>query len=283
VDRDEPTRFTTADWWDEYWHGTPLPQRIDFGTSAYVDRLLDVLMRYLPDGAGERSALEIGGAPGRYLAFMHDRGFAVTALEYSPVGVELTRENFRRLGIPGRVLHGDMFDQELDVPLQDVVYSLGLIEHFDDPTAVARAHARLVEPGGILVIGAPNLMGLSRRLHRRLSPSVLESHHWPATDPARWEAFERELGLDVLFKQYIGGFEPGVFGRIESDSLVDRALWRGLQLLRIPLNHRWAGVLRDRNSVRWSGYVMAVYRVAGQPRSGELEGGPSDRRLGSLP
>lgn len=257
---DEPTRFTTAEWWDDYWHGTPLPQRLDFGSSAYVDELLGVLTRYLPDRPGS-SVLEIGGAPGRYLAFLHGRGYEVTALEYSPVGVELARENFRRLGIPGRVVHGDMFDPDVGIPQQDAVYSLGLIEHFDDPAAVARAHVRLVKPGGIVIIGAPNLLGISRWLHRRLSPSVLESHHWPATDPASWSAFERELGLELLFKDYVGGFEPAVFGRLESHALADRLLWRVLWALRWPLGSRRARWLRRRNSKLWSGYLIAAYRV----------------------
>jgi SAM-dependent methyltransferase len=154
-----------------------------------------------------------------------------------------------------------MFDADLDIPPQDAVYSLGLIEHFDDPTAVARAHARLVKPGGILIIGAPNLMGLSRWLHARLSPSVLESHHWPATDPAGWTAFERDLGLELLFKEYIGGFEPAVFGRLESERLPDRLLWRALRALRVPLGRPWARGLRRRNSPHWSGYVIAAYRL----------------------
>jgi SAM-dependent methyltransferase len=265
---DEPTRFTTAEWWDDYWQGTPLPQRLDFGTSVYVDELLRVLTRYLPDRPGS-SVLEIGGAPGRYLAFLHGRGYEVTALEYSPVGVQLTRENFRRLGIPARVVHGDMFDRDLDIPQQDAVYSLGLIEHFDDPAAVARAHARLIQPGGILIIGAPNLLGLSRWLHRRLSASVLESHHWPSTDPAGWSVFERELGLELLFKEYVGGFEPAVFGRLESDAFVNRLLWRVLWALRWPLGRRWARRLRRHNSPLWSGYVIAAYRV---PQVAELAG-----------
>jgi SAM-dependent methyltransferase len=257
---DDPTRFTTAGWWDDYWRGTPLPQRIGFGTSAYVDELLRVLDRHIPRGP-DHSVLEIGGAPGRYLAFMKDRGLQITALEYSRVGVELTEENFRRLGIDATIVHGDMFDRDIELPQQDAVYSLGLIEHFDDPSAVARAHARLVKPGGVLVIGAPNLLGLSRWLHGRLSPSVLETHHWPATDPDAWSAFERELGLEVLYKAYIGGFEPAVFGRLESDRPVDRVLWRALRLLRHPLGARWARGLRRFNSPRWSGYVIAAYRL----------------------
>ena len=260
VSIDDPTRFTTAAWWDDYWTDTPLPQKIGFGTSVYLDQLLAVLTRYLPSGNGQ-SVLEIGGAPGRYLAMMHERGLAVTALEYSPVGVELTKENFRRLGIKATVVHGDMFDASLDIAPQDAVYSLGLIEHFDDPAAVARAHMRLVNPGGILIIGAPNLQGLSRRLHAPALPSVLETHHWPATDPAGWSAYERELGLELLFKDYVGGSSPRCSGGSRATRSPTRSCGGRCTCCAIRSTRSRAAGLRKYNSRRWSGYVIAAYRV----------------------
>lgn len=54
-------------------------------------------------------------------------------LESSPVGCEAARRNFELLGVTGEVTYGDMFDEAIALPPMDVVYSLGLIEHFDDP------------------------------------------------------------------------------------------------------------------------------------------------------
>jgi SAM-dependent methyltransferase len=258
----DPSRLTDQEFWDEYWDGTELPQEFtEANTSAYIRTFLAPFDRYLPHGRG-LSALEIGGAPGRYAAYFHRRfGYEVRALEYSSVGYELARRNLELLAIPATVVRGDLFDTGVELPPSDVVYSLGLIEHFDDPTAVARAHLRFAKPGGLLVIGAPNLRGLSRVLHWLLAPSVLETHHAPSTDPRGWNRFERELGLEVLWKGYTCGFEPSNFHRIERRSLFAKGLWWLLTGL-ARFWERWApDRLRTLNSWAWSSYVIAFYRV----------------------
>ncbi|HEY1360257.1 MAG TPA: class I SAM-dependent methyltransferase [Thermoleophilaceae bacterium] len=254
-------RLTDDRWWDDYWQGTKLPQAIDHGQTSYIDELLGTLDRNLPPGAG-RSALEIGGAPGRYLAYVHRRlGYSAKALEYSRVGYELIKRNLELLGVEAQAWHGDMFDPAIEIEPSDVVYSLGLIEHFDDPAAVAEAHLRFLKPGGILVIGAPNLFGASRFLYQRLSPSILESHHAPSTHPDAWAPFERRFGLEVLHKAYLGGFEPANFARLESQRLPDRVLWRLLRWATIATNSRAVRPLHRLNHRWWSAYLLAVYRA----------------------
>jgi SAM-dependent methyltransferase len=258
-------RFTDEQWWNDYWQGTSLPQTIDHGKSSYIDELLRALDRNLPVDDG-LTALEIGGAPGRYLAYVHRRfGYRPAALEYSRVGYELTKRNLELLGVDAKVVHGDMFDRGIEISRCDVVYSLGLLEHFDDPVAVAEAHLRFLKPGGLLVIGAPNLFGLSRLLYRRLSPSILESHHAPSTHPESWAPFEERFGLEVVHKGYLGGFEPGNFARLESDRLAARALWRLLRSLTVVLDKRPLRPLRKLNHRWWSAYLIAVYRAPAVP------------------
>jgi SAM-dependent methyltransferase len=258
----EPARLTDERFWDEYWGGIELPQEFtDANTSPYIREFLATFDRYFPPASG-LSALEIGGAPGRYLAYFHRRfGYDVKALDYSPVGYELARRNFELLGIQATVVQGDMFDAALEFPQCDIVYSLGLIEHFDDPAAVAKAHLRFVKPGGLLAIGAPNMRGLSGLLHRWLSPSVLESLYVPSTDPHGWDEFERELGLHVLWKGYISGFEPSNFWRLERRNPFARALWWFLHGLSLIWERRALRRLRRVNSWAWSSYVIAFYRA----------------------
>lgn len=254
-------RLTDEAWWDDYWAGTPLPQRIGHGKSIYVDELLTVFDDNLPTGDG-LSVLEIGGAPGRYLGYVGKSfGLTLRALEYSQVGYELTKRNLDLLGIEAQVAHGDMFDPSVELPRSDVVYSLGLIEHFDDPVSVIEAHLRFLKPGGLLVIGAPNLLGLAGLLHRALSPSILESHHAPSTDPDAWARFESRFELDVRFKAYIGGFEPNSFRRLERSGLAPRGLWLLLRGLALVLGSRRLRGLRRLNSRLWSSYLIAVYRA----------------------
>ncbi|MGI9183638.1 MAG: class I SAM-dependent methyltransferase [Solirubrobacteraceae bacterium] len=218
-----------------------------------------MLDRFVGPGS-RRSVLEIGGASGGYLVHLWRRfGHQITVLDNSPVGVELSRRNFELLGVPGKVVQRDLFSTEPPVPQFDVAISLGLIEHFGDTTSVVRAHLSYIKPGGRLIIGCPNFLGVNGAVLRQLSPSMLEWHNLDVMDIRRWDQFEDLLGLEVRFRSYIAGFQPGAFWRCEKPSLGHRAVARGLG----ELGKRWNGPLARRlvrvNSRHWSYYAIAVY------------------------
>ena len=257
---DSVNRFTDPAWWDDYWQGLELPAEIHSGDGPVVDAILDVFDRYVPVG-GE--ALEIGGSSGRYLVYLHrTKGTTPVVLESSPVGHAAAERNFELLLVPGRAVLGDMFDEDLEIAPVDTVYSLGLIEHFDDTEAVARAHLRHLKPGGTLVIGAPNLGGINGPLFRRLSPSIFETHDARSADPRTWEAYERALRVEVVDKAYVGGFDPELFWRLESRRKMDWLLAITLKQLGHLMRRPRLKPLRRFNHRLWSAYSIAVYRRA---------------------
>jgi SAM-dependent methyltransferase len=257
--------LTDEAFWDRYWQELRLPREVEKGTSLYLDAITDVFDRWLPRGEG-KTVLEVGGAPGQYGAYMHRRlGYRLHVLDSSAVGCDATRRNLALLGIEGEVVHGDMFDPTLELPPFDVAYSLGLIEHFTDLEGAVAAHARFVKPGGLIVVGCPNFLGLNGVLLRRLAPGIVATTNTSNMDVRTWQRFERPLGLEPLFKGYVGGFEPSVAARRESQRPLDRASVRTLQVLARLLGRRETRFLRRLNSRRWSGYLMGVYRLAETP------------------
>ena len=253
--------LTGAEYWDRYWSSLTLPREYRHTPRAYyLNAILDVFDRWLPKDA-TFTAAEIGGAPGQYLAYLHrSLGYRVTCVDLSATGCAKTVENFRLLGLPGNVIQADITTDAGDLPAFDVVYSLGLIEHFADRRQIVENHARLVRPGGYLVLGVPNFRGLTGWFMRTLAPSTYATHEIGAMDLDGWREFEEALHLRVLWKDYLGGFEPSVFTRREDArprTLVPYLLARALKFL---LSRR-LGFLRRINGPRWSGYAMAVYRV----------------------
>jgi SAM-dependent methyltransferase len=258
--------MTSADW-DGYWASQSLPSEVKKGAQVNTTAILSVLDRFVASKV-PLSVLEVGGAPGAYTAYLWRQfGHDICVLDNSPLGVELARRNFQLLGVPGRVVQGDLFAPERPIPQFDVVYSLGLIEHFDDTGAVVAAHLRYLRPGGTLIIGCPNFRGINHALLRRLSPSMIKGHNPEAMDIANWRAFERKLGLEVKFRDYVGGFCPEAFWRCESRSIVDRALARGLRAGARRWNGRFGRRLSRWNSPHWSYYALAVYGKAGSPNA----------------
>jgi SAM-dependent methyltransferase len=252
-------QLTASADWDEEWESKRLPAAVERATAGlYVQAILDVIDAYLPEDP-QLSILEIGGAPGQYLAYMHRYfGYAVHCLDYSAVGCQKAEENLRLLGIPAQVYNRDLFAPDVDLPPFDIVYSLGVIEHFADLPAVVERHLRLLKPGGTLLLGVPNFGGIYHGFLRRLAPHLLSQHNLAAMDLRNWEPLEHQFGLRPLFKGYVGGFEASILHRCEKKTPLNRLLFWTAKGLKSVL-HRRLRFLRRVNGRFISGYMMGVY------------------------
>ena len=261
--------LTEEAFWSNYWDHVRLPAEIVPGAqgSLFTLELCRHFETYLPKGAN-LTALEVGGAPGQYLVYMHRAlGYRVSCLDYSDIGCRKTRENFDLLGLPVEVMRGDILDDNLSLPLYDVVYSLGLIEHFADPWTITRRHLKFLKPGGTLMIGVPNLLGINHWFRKRLDPHALTTHNLAAMELDDWKAFEEPEHLEVVFKGYIGGLEPSVLDRCETKTLRNFPVRKMAKVLDVLLRKR-CRFLRRFNSRSFSGYALAVYRKPAADRGG---------------
>jgi SAM-dependent methyltransferase len=252
--------LTDAAFWDAHWEGLKLPTAVDERrASPYQREILGVFKRFAPRDHGGR-ALEIGGAPGGYLAYIaRTFGLEAHAIDSSPVGCRLLAENFRLLDIAVSVQCVDALSADLSgLPRFDLVYSLGLIEHFDDPVAMIRKHIELARPGGIVVLGLPAFLGINRPILRLTRPELFSTHNMRTMDLRTWSSFEHELGVDVLFRDYVGGWEPRIYAirsKGRASLFANGFIWGTAKLMDM------LGPLRGRNARAWSGYAMAVYRT----------------------
>ena len=119
------------------------------------------MARFTVNKPAGSSLLEIGSAPGLNLIRVCRKfGYQPWGIEYSPIGAEANRATFRREGYPeANLIEGDVFDERLlreNENRFDIVYSAGLIEHFEDPRDLIARHVRLAAPGGFIVITVPN-------------------------------------------------------------------------------------------------------------------------------
>jgi len=170
-------------YWTEFWRERKLPPPIrvkDRGPRAWFYREFHHLWRrHLPSPSDEAiRLLEIGCAQSRWLPyFAQEWGYAVAGLDYSELGCAQSRALLAREGVAGEVYHQDMFrptPQQLEG--FDLVFSNGVVEHFEDPAKVLRQMAAYVRPGGLVVTVVPNLTGWLGRLQSLVSPAVMATH-----------------------------------------------------------------------------------------------------------
>ena len=252
-------RLTEQEYWNDYWGEFALPAEIKKSNNLYINEILNTFDRYLPKD-NRLSILEIGGAPGQYLAYMHRQfGYHVNSLDYSETGCKITRENFKLLNIHGTIYEKDFFSEEPALPQFDIVYSLGLVEHFSDLDLIIGKHLDLLKPGGILLIGAPNYLGIYQFFLKRLAPGLLSLHNLRTMDVRTWRSFEDTFRLEPVFKGYVGGPEANLLNRCETKSLVNTLL-RGSARGVGRLTQSHFKVLRKINSRNISGYVLGIYK-----------------------
>lgn len=254
--------LTDAEFWDDYWESTGQPQEIDEATAYPHQReILRVMTSFLPRGVGMK-ALELGAGGGVYLSYLaRTLGYEPHGLDFSEAGLEALRDRFSRVGLHLHSYRRDFLDEDLtDLPSFDVVFSMGLIEHFDDYETVVERHLALLAPGGWLMLGVPNLRGINLLFVRLLRMSDdLTRHNLRAMDLSEWMRFEDRFGLRTIFKGYVGGWEPRLYMRAGA-TLFHRALNVCLRKLVSVLDrsHR----VRRCNAWWLSGYAIAIYRRA---------------------
>jgi 2-polyprenyl-3-methyl-5-hydroxy-6-metoxy-1,4-benzoquinol methylase len=258
----EENDLTQQSYWDDYWQNFPLPAEIKKSNrQLYINEILKVFDVHMPKERG-LSILEIGGSPGRNLVYMHRNfGYDIHSLDYSKTGCDKTQENFALLNVPGTVHQADLFSEQLALPKFDIVYSLGVIEHFNDLESVIDHHLKLLKPNGTLLIGTPNFLGINHFFLRFMMPELLSQHNLNTMDIRNWHGFEERFGLQTLFKGYVGGFEPSLLCKYEKRTVTNIILKLITKTLRVLTGKgRYFTPLRKINSRLISCQALGVYR-----------------------
>ncbi len=180
--------------------------------------------------AAERGGrcFEIGCFPGGFLALCGKLGYELNGIDLTPrVDTDLP-EWLRLQGYKvGRIARED-FLAATPMPIFDLVYSNGFLEHFPDWVECLRRHAAWVKPGGILIVTVPNFAGrLQRALHMLLDEHNLAKHNLLSMDPRLWAKvlggeFEiLDLGWFGRFDFWVGEQKRGLLRRILVRGLIE--------------------------------------------------------------
>jgi len=198
------------------WRRKIAPLLVDHGWRATIN----VIRRTIP-ADNLLAALEVGCAPGqKLLDLCAITGYEPFGLEYADSGVTETRRTFERRGHdPERIVHGDLFDEGVVDRIGrrfDVVMSFGLIEHFEDPRLAIERHIDLLSPGGYLVIGIPNLVGLNLLSMWLLRREFISQHNRNIMNVRAMKALFQLPTLEQRFCGRVGFFQfYGRFSRRE--------------------------------------------------------------------
>lgn len=197
---------TTVEYWTKFWEHAKPPRQIRVDGSALrytVDRTYySAVERYIPSTPGAR-LIEIGCGNSAWLPFFSKRfGIDVAGLDYSEYGCARAKAFLEVSEVRGDVRWGDFRNPPEDwIDRFDIVFTNGLIEHFDETSSVISQIARFVKPGGRVLTFIPNMYGLNGWLQRQLGRRTFDTHR-ALSDKELRDAHERAQ-MSVIECRYL--------------------------------------------------------------------------------
>ena len=201
------TNKTEIDFWERTWKESSLEGYYKIEKYLVINKKLDKLFKKFLD-KGEKKILEIGCAKGKQLIyFAREFGYDIYGVDYSLKGVELAEQNLNLAGVNGIILCEDIFRTSLKEESFDIVYSMGLIEHFENPEEIIDIHIKLLKKGGTFIISMPNFKdSLYFTLNRLLGNdrTLLETHNLSIIDKKALSELLQDKEIKISMLDYFG-------------------------------------------------------------------------------
>jgi SAM-dependent methyltransferase len=191
--------YTISTFWNKEWEKQKLQHFIDQRINTQI---LKIVRSGLFKGA---KILEIGCVPARRLHFLQKHFQTQTyGLDYSLKGL------FQSIKHGNHLVCSDLYHPPFKDESFDLVYSLGVIEHFDDPSKVISKHLELVRKHGFILITVPNFYHLSitstvYRIARKYK-WVKQTHNMKIMNINNFNKLFERFPIEPLISNYYGPF-----------------------------------------------------------------------------
>jgi len=276
---------------------------------AAASPLARMLDEAIPEDA---RVLDLGCGTGQMTLFLARDGRLVVGADLTRASLALARQAARRFGVErAAFVETDLRHPALREAAFDVVVCLGVLHHTPDPRAAFAAMARLVRPGGFVVVGLYNAFArIPHRLRRLLARAsgmrllladpVLRDRRCEPERRRAWlrdqylhpEEHRHTLGeVQGWFRanevEYLRSFPPALLG---ADPLADTALFTPVEddwwFERLACQLGWAATLGGegglfvtvgRRAYRGTPASPGIAMAGGAPASGAPASGSASR------
>jgi GalNAc-alpha-(1->4)-GalNAc-alpha-(1->3)-diNAcBac-PP-undecaprenol alpha-1,4-N-acetyl-D-galactosaminyltransferase len=242
-------------YWDALWTPGELPTPVDPRNRShhnYVNRRLHEAFKVFLDPinpAGKR-LIEVGCARSEWLPyFAREFRMQVAGLDYSEIGCRQERAVLDAAAVRGEIFCADVFDPPPEArEAFDVAVSFGVVEHFDDTSAVIAAIGQLLKKGGSMITLVPNMAGIVGFIQKTMDRPLYDIHVVLTDDDLRFA--HSKAGLDVSFCEYFLSINFGVNNLVglDPERLSTKVKARILRLLNYVSSGMF--VLEGRSGVR---------------------------------
>lgn len=168
-------------YWDAAWQASAQPRLVvpkDQSLRNHVRRRFHEFFYGVMNTRHGQKVIEVGCANSVWLPyFASEYGCSIAGLDYSPTGCASAQALLKVAGVQGEIFHGDIWAPPAELLESfDLVFTYGLVEHFEPTEDILLALAKLLKPGGIMITIVPNMVGWAGLVQKYLNRSVFDIH-----------------------------------------------------------------------------------------------------------
>ena len=218
------SKNSTTDWFDRIWlQKSTIKQLYFLRKMIYlyleITGLLSKIINKYLEKDKQYSFIELGCGASSFLPYLAKKynNLKLFGLDKSKMGCILAIIKDNDGNSLTNIICGDILNSPIKAEKFDIVFSFGLIEHFDNPNDVLKKHVDLLKPGGLLICIVPNVCGLQGKIFslKKWQPKNLPSKYligWiggmkliSINDLKTWLA---DFDLSDIKVDFIGGIFP---------------------------------------------------------------------------
>lgn len=218
-------KLTTKEYWEDYYKGNHADRKHIVNVCSYYDLFWEQLFE---DDVEGNSLIEIGGFPGRYLAYLSSKYKVVpTCLDYNSDTSHI-ENSFKIMDVSTYNILQKDFTTFMPDETYDYLTSNGFIEHFDDFDTILDLHVQYLKPGGRMLIMIPNKRYLRRLYGYLCDYENLKAHNLKSMKLKVFKDFAIRNKLNIVNLQYYGGFPFSVHQKL---NIIQKIIYKITRLL----------------------------------------------------
>ncbi len=166
--------------------------------------------KHLPQKKGLK-LIEIGCGSSIWLPYFYKEfGYNVAGVDYSQVGIDQVKHNLSQVGCnESLIINSDFWDVGEELREQfDILFSFGVVEHFDDPSKVIAYFSNLLKEMGIIITYIPNLTGIMGPLLKFANKEFYKMHQIISME--QLERYHTSSGMNIVCSSYIQPFDLNI-------------------------------------------------------------------------
>ena len=196
-------KLTSQEYWENYYGKNHANSKRIIDVCSYYDNFWE---QFFGTNHKDKTLIEIGGYPGRYLAYLADKyKVKPICLDYNSE-VKHIEEVFKTMGVKDFSILQEDFTTFKTQKTYDFVLSNGFIEHFDDYDSVLDYHVDYMHDDSKLFVMIPNKRGYIRFYKYLIDYKNLKVHNLKCMHLRVFRDFADRNNLKINHLSYYGGF-----------------------------------------------------------------------------